>query len=203
MDDFFQQLTLDIEDFEAEWPARIWIETEYEQWALRYIKEKAQGKKLIGIHPYVIEPRNIYPEEKWLRLIDLVIKNGFMPVLFGSEKQQDSEIYRQFAMKSISLISEEPLRKKIAVLRQCSSYIGFDAGVKDLAFFHAIPCVILSNASEQYIQNTAGFLWAYAWKERFVQILNPAQELEPERILNELFKLKGTKGKWKKQSDSL
>ncbi|GAG33706.1 unnamed protein product, partial [marine sediment metagenome] len=48
MDDFFQQMLLDVNDFEADWPAKIWIEPEYEQWS----REQTQGLRLIGIHPF-------------------------------------------------------------------------------------------------------------------------------------------------------
>lgn len=203
IDDFFQQMSLNIEDFEAEWPARIWIETEYEQWAEDYIKEKAQGKKLIGLHPFALNPRSVYSEKRWLGLLDLTIERGFMPVIFGSTRQQNSEIHKRFSKQIINLVSEIPLRKKVAILKRCDFYVGLDAGVKDLAFLYAIPCIILSNASKQYARNPAGYLWAYAWAEKFVQVLNPAQGLDPEDILGELFKLEGTKGRWKKQSDSL
>ena len=203
MDDFFQQFALGIEDFEVEWPAKIWIETEYEQWASDYIRKKAGSKKLIGIHPFAPNSRDCYPENKWYELINLIIQKGFEPVIFGSGIQQNSKIYKSFVTKSICLISEEPLRKKIAILQRCDFYIGFDAGIKDLVFSHAIPCVILSRANKQYISNPDGYLWAYAWGEDFVQILNRLQDLEPDHILNELFKLEGTKGKWKRQSDSL
>ncbi|GAG37724.1 unnamed protein product, partial [marine sediment metagenome] len=75
--------------------------------------------------------------------------------------------------------------------------------IKDLAFLYAIPSIILSDATEKYARNESGYLWAYAWDENFANVLFQPQTLEPEYILKELFKLKGTKGQWKKQSDSL
>ncbi|MDO9465249.1 MAG: glycosyltransferase family 9 protein [bacterium] len=202
MDDFFQQFCLDIEDFKPEWPAKIWIEKEYEDWTEDYLK-KVKDKKLIGFHPFAEDSRNVYSEKKWIELINLATEQGFVPVIFGSQKQQDSEIYKQFSELSINLISELSIRKKIAILKQCSFYIGLDAGIKDLAFIYAIPCIILSDATESYALNPSGYLWAYAWKENFVKVLFHPQSLEPKYILTELFKLEGSKGKWKKQLASL
>lgn len=217
MDDFFQQMKLDINDLEWD-VAEIFLSADDKAFGKR-IKDKIQ-KSLVGIHWFSKDhTRTCITVKQWREIISGLQLKGYGVVIFGaphetdshSEKLPSTNLYMKELVELGNEVSDingvvgvffETLREKIAVIKECDYMLCIDGAMMHLAWLHAIPTLTISEEKIKdkinYFDDMHGFQWAAAAGEPFAGRLicgrGKAKELSAEVVISEMEKLSGTKG---------
>jgi ADP-heptose:LPS heptosyltransferase len=200
MDDFFQQMSLDINDFEWEL-AEVKIIKKDQEIAQKMLNgAQVEGSSIIGIHPFTQDKtRCCYPVSKWKELIRRFLDKNYAVAIFGASGEGIE--YEDILELShvIDLTHEIGLRSKIAILKQCSGCITVDGAIMHLAWLHAIPTVsIIETEDNNLIKNVHGYHWAAAAKEPFAHRMivpyGTASAILVDEIIEKAIMLRDTKG---------
>jgi len=219
MDDFFQQLQLDINDFKHDL-AEIHLSSEEKEFGDTF-KAVNGDKPLVGIHWFSKdEGRTCLSASKWCKIIDKLLEINYRIVVFGAPHEKDlnnlNSIYHKRTAELFGLwdkikdkkevygLFDEPIRKKIAVLKQCDYMLCIDGGMMHLAWLHAVPTLAVVEKPKQgrgYLDNVNGYHWAAAAGEpfagRLISDCGMSDDLSADKIISEMKKLDGTKDKRK------
>lgn len=229
MDDFFQQLRLNVDDFKWEC-AEIFLSDDD-----KIFGERVRGiipDKLVGIHWFSKdETRTCLSGQQWYEIVRGLVERNYSVVVFGAPHEIDlssgklpqhekTEELVQLWSKikfeaSVFGLFKETLRRKLAVLKQCDYVVCIDGSIMHLAWLHAVPTLTVvekPKSGSHYFDEVHGYHWAAAAGEPFAKriISNHGETrlLKSDAIIDEMEKLEGTKGRrvsniWKDQGETL
>jgi len=214
MDDFFQQMQLDINDFEHDL-AEIFLSDEEEEFGKTFLLKNS--KPLVGIHWFSQDSERAFiPGNIWEEIIQEVVRRGYQVVIFGAPNEKGTGHSGVFwhkntnsllkawnhvkCFENVRGLFDETIRQKIAVIKQCDYMLTIDGAMMHLAWLHAVPTftvVPCPQKESRYFDNPHSYHWAAAAGEPFAKrmVCDKIKNVVPKTVINEMEKLKGTKGK--------
>ncbi len=91
-----------------------------------------KGRELVALAPGARWPNKEYPLERFKRISELLIKEGFKVVAVGGEKEREKgKILEETG--AINLCGELSLKESLALISKCSLVISNDSGVVHMA----------------------------------------------------------------------
>ncbi len=83
-----------------------------------------EGARIIGLNTGAGErwETRLWPEEKWIGLAKLLLKNNFYPVLLGGEKEHESNL-RISRSSGANYPGYHPLKKFISLINECEAIV--------------------------------------------------------------------------------
>jgi heptosyltransferase-3 len=158
---------------------------------------------LVAIHPAATKNYKKWPESAFIHLCNLLINNGFKPVLLGAgrDELQSCERIRQSvadddAGRPLNLCNQLSLAELAGFFRLCTGMAGNDSGPSHLASAQDVPGVVIFGPSEPAIWGPVG---ARSQVLRKAELCDPRcsrrecfqgyrclQEISPHEVLNAL-----------------
>jgi heptosyltransferase-2 len=137
----------------------------------------------IALHPGSGSERKNWPEENWIRLIQLLqtaTRSGFL--LVGGEAEADRlrRLSTVFRPDRVELAQCLPLVELARRLQSCLGFIGHDSGISHLAAAMRLPVLVLWGDTNECVWRPRG--------ERVTVLRSPKglQGLPVERVLDQL-----------------
>lgn len=130
------------DDYLETWPSR-----EEEAEAVRLLR--AEGveptEKIVAIHPFAATVERGWPLENFAQLAGRLREEGFRPVVLGApgDRAAFAAVSCQFGAGTVDLVGKSSLRTTMALIRNCSLFVGNDSGVMHLAAAAGVPLVVL------------------------------------------------------------
>jgi heptosyltransferase-2 len=125
----------------------IWTTPEEDAAAGRLLADAgvSAGQGLVALHPFAAISRRGWPLENFAELAGMVLKLGRTPVVLGApgDRKNFDKVRGLFGKETVDLVGKCPLRITMALLKQCSLFVGNDSGVMHLAAASGIPLVAL------------------------------------------------------------
>jgi len=217
MDDFFQQMKLEVNDFE--WDLAEVFLSEEEVAFGESVKASLKPREIVGIHWYSKDvSRACVGGGTWLQIAQSLLDRGYGLVIFGAPNEKDMKgqglVYHKHTGSLVSAwqklrgredvvgLFDEPLRKKIAALKECKYLVSIEGAMMHLAWLHAIPTLAIveqPGSDSGYLTDPHGYHWAAAAGEPFAKMIvcdrGAADRVNPKTVLDSLCTLDGTKGK--------
>jgi heptosyltransferase-2 len=121
--------------------------------------EEAEGRKrreawsqpVIGLHPFAAKLRDKpWPWERVIALGQTLSEAGFLPLLFGGQKEAEAAErgVRASGGKMASVAGKLTLRQTMALMKQCAVFITLDSGPMHMAQALGVPTVALFGPSD-------------------------------------------------------
>lgn len=108
----------------------------------QFLSQFPMGEKLIAIQPGAKDPTKVWPTEKYIQLIHVLLQQSDISVLLfltSEEKKQFPESALPNSNKL--LVITEPLNQLIPKLAACNLFIGNDSGFYHLSFALHLPVI--------------------------------------------------------------
>jgi len=203
IDDFFQQMDLEPDEFEYEL-AQVRTTRADEVEAGRILSNAGVGDRpLVMLHAVTAdESRRIYSDSEWRALAGRIAARGNAPVIFGGP--EDDKLFNRIFGKEgvVRACFDGRLGVKIALLKRCRGVVCIDGGLMSLAWLHAVPTVVLMSPEAEragHNQTVTGYHWARAAREPFagwhVIDRDRPETADPNAIVDKVVALSHTKGR--------
>ena len=117
-----------------------------------------KGKKWVMLHPAARYWFKAWPVERFAALGDALVGEGFQVVLIGSENELRvaDEVMQSAEETFISLVGKTSLRDLAALMKECSLFVGNDAGPMHMASALNVPIVALFGPTEPAVWGPHG-----------------------------------------------
>lgn len=103
-----------------------------------------KGKKWVMLHPAARYWFKAWPAERFAVLGDALVREGFQTVIVGNhdERNMAEDVMNAAQQTFVSLVGKTNLRELAALMKQCSVFVGNDAGPMHMAA--AVNCPVVS-----------------------------------------------------------
>ncbi|OGX06693.1 MAG: hypothetical protein A3G87_00985 [Omnitrophica bacterium RIFCSPLOWO2_12_FULL_50_11] len=110
-----------------------------------------RGSDLIAIHPEAGYPSKEWGDEKFIQLIEKLIRDAELKILvFGLNHARRVAEHFASSDRVVNLVSLLSLRQMIAVLHCCRLFVGNDSGPSHLAHALGLACVVIASGTNEY-----------------------------------------------------
>ena len=185
MDDFFQQMKLDINDFEQDSP-KMFISDNERQYGEEVKKAICpKGEKLVGIHFFTGDGHRMIDPVFAKGVIDYLLKTGYKLAIVGTEKESNPKSFELTNMQLMAGflrdIKDHPqvtyhcdskgIRHKAAIIKNCDYFLCNDSGMMHIAWLYKVPTISLFR--KQTVMDTerfdrpTGYWWACSTNQPF------------------------------------
>lgn len=189
MDDFFQQLKLDINDFQADEPKMYLSDRERAYGKETRAKVCPTGKKLIGIHLFTGDGKRMLNPTFARKMMNYLIEKGYYLIILGTAKESNPGLHEDSRMRDmVSFLKgfkgnpqvgyycdDSGIRLKATLISNCDYFIGNDSGLMHIAWLHGTKTISLFR--EQTVMETerfdrvTGYYWAVAAKKPYASFI--------------------------------
>jgi len=104
-------------------------------------RRKTGGKKIIGLGIGGLSSQ--WPLAHWLRLIEMLQKDGWMIELYGGKNVEDNAMYILDYYKNITYVTELPFKEIALRFSRLTAFIGNDTGLSHFASLFIEKCLIV------------------------------------------------------------
>jgi len=109
-----------------------------------YFDKRADSEiKIIGVAPEAFHKTKRWPKERFLKLIDLLINDGYEVRIFGKDESTLSEVNP----KAINYCGKLTLIETAKYINECNLFISNDTGLMHIASACQIPIVLIFGSS--------------------------------------------------------
>ncbi|MDA0738944.1 MAG: putative lipopolysaccharide heptosyltransferase III [Nitrospirae bacterium] len=115
-------------------------------------------KTWIMLHPAARYWFKAWPAERFAALGDALVREGFQVALVGSENEQRvaDKVMQSAEQNFVSLVGKTNLRDLAALMKQCSLFVGNDAGPMHIAAAVGCPVVALFGPTDPAVWGPGG-----------------------------------------------
>jgi len=192
MDDFFQQMKLDINDFEIDEP-KIYCKPEEMEYGISVKKTlvKKDGDKMVGIHLFSADSNRMIDPTMARTIIDNLLETGYKVVIFGSGKEADYNNFKDVSSKMSDMAlflngykdnpnvsyqcNDISIREKIGLVSMCDYFIACVSGFMHIAWLHKVPTISLLRPQEvanwDAFMRVTGYFWAIAEEKPYASYI--------------------------------
>ncbi len=201
MDSFFEQLKLDINDFELTKP-KIYIRETEDREAEKLLKNsRLVSKKIVGVHFNAgMENRQIEPA-KIKQIIDRLIAKNYSVVILGTEKDgmveagnkskanQTAEILSAYKNHPFIVwqCNNSGIRQKASIISKLDGMICVDSGMMAVSWLFEIPTIALIGhkaVAGGLLEPKGGYYWAISQRLPFAgHIIHDDPNMQGEAFL--------------------
>jgi len=138
-----------------------------------FIPDAVMNSETIAFHPGSGSESKNWPEESWVQLISLLIKQENMKLMIVGGEAETKRVRRlgsKFPNPRLRLLLNEPLTNVVRELAGCRIFVGHDSGITHLAAALGVRCVVLWAQTNEKVWRPLG---------EMVHILKPYNNITP------------------------
>jgi len=174
MDSFFQQMNLQINDFDSDEP-KIYLKPDEREYGEKIIRGlRADGSKVVAVHFFSGQETKMVSPQAAKEIIGWLVTKGYKVIIMGTGKESNPESYNGDARdmvlvlrsyigyKNITYLCDDSgIRNKISIIANSDYMVCNDSGLMHVAWFYKVKTVsLLSPDTFDRFQKRGGYYWA-------------------------------------------